>query len=29
MRSGSTDAFVEVIEEYQVAIIRYLYRFTG
>ena len=29
MRSGSPDAFAEVIEEYQVAIIRYLYRFTG
>ena len=29
MRSGSPDAFTEVIEEYQVAIIRYLYRFTG
>ena len=29
MRSGSTDAFAEVIEQYQTAIIRYLYRFTG
>jgi RNA polymerase sigma-70 factor (ECF subfamily) len=29
MRSGSPDAFTEVILEYQTAIIRYLYRFTG
>jgi len=29
MRTGSVDAFAEIVEHYQVPIIRYLYRLTG
>jgi len=29
IRTGNTDAFAEIIEHYQVPIIRYLYRLTG
>ena len=29
VRAGDTDAFAEIIEHYQVPIIRYLYRLTG
>ena len=29
MRAGSVDAFAEIVEHYQVPIIRYLYRLTG
>ena len=29
IRTGDTDAFAEIIEQYQAPIIRYLYRLTG
>jgi RNA polymerase sigma-70 factor (ECF subfamily) len=29
MRAGSVDAFAEIVEHYQVPIVRYLYRLTG
>ncbi len=29
VRAGNTDAFAEIVEQYQIPIIRYLYRLTG